>query len=28
VLTVPLRPGLSTTRIVERIRAGRSALDP
>ena len=28
VLTVPLREGLSTTRIVERIRAGRSALDP
>jgi len=28
VLTVPLRAGLSTTRIVERIRAGRSALDP
>ena len=28
VLTVPLREGLSTTRLVERIRAGRSALDP
>ena len=28
VLTVPLRAGLSTTRIVERIRAGQSALDP
>ena len=28
VLSVPLREGLSTSRIVERIRAGRSALDP
>lgn len=28
VLTIPLREGLSTTGIVERIRAGRSALDP
>ena len=28
VLAVPLREGLSTTRLVERIRAGRSALDP
>lgn len=28
VLNVPLREGLSTTSIVERIRAGRSALDP
>ena len=28
VLTVPLREGLSTTRIVERIRAGLSAQDP
>lgn len=28
VLTVPVRAGHSTTRLVERIRAGRSALDP
>jgi len=28
VLSVPLREGLSTTSIVARIRAGRSALDP
>jgi len=28
VLSIPLREGLSTTRLVERIRAGRSALDP
>jgi rfaE bifunctional protein nucleotidyltransferase chain/domain len=27
VLSVPLRQGLSTTRIVERVRDGRSALD-
>ena len=28
VLSIPLREGLSTTRLVERIRTGRSALDP
>jgi rfaE bifunctional protein nucleotidyltransferase chain/domain len=28
VTTVPLREGLSTTALIERIRAGRSALDP
>ena len=28
VLNVPLREGLSTTALVERIRRGRSALDP
>ena len=28
VLTVPVRQGFGTTRIVERIRAGLSALDP
>jgi rfaE bifunctional protein nucleotidyltransferase chain/domain len=28
VLAVPVREGHSTTRLVERIRAGRSALDP
>ena len=28
VLNLPLREGLSTTRMVERIREGRSALDP
>jgi rfaE bifunctional protein nucleotidyltransferase chain/domain len=28
VLTVPVREGHGTTRLVERIRAGRSALDP
>jgi len=28
VLTVPVREGHSTTRLVARIRAGRSALDP
>ena len=28
VLTVPVREGFGTTRIVERIRAGLSALDP
>ena len=28
VLTIPVREGHSTTRLVERIRAGRSALDP
>lgn len=28
VLNVPLRAGLSTSALVERIRAGRSALDP
>jgi D-beta-D-heptose 7-phosphate kinase/D-beta-D-heptose 1-phosphate adenosyltransferase len=27
VVSVPLRPGLSTSSLVERIRAGRSALD-
>jgi rfaE bifunctional protein nucleotidyltransferase chain/domain len=28
VRTIPWREGLSTTRLVERIRAGKSALDP
>jgi rfaE bifunctional protein nucleotidyltransferase chain/domain len=28
VLNVPLREGLSTTALLERVRAGRSALDP
>ena len=28
VLNVPLRQGLSTTALLERVRAGRSALDP
>lgn len=28
VLTVPVREGYSTSRLVERIRAGKSALDP
>ena len=28
VLSVPLREGLSTTALLERVRAGRSALDP
>jgi rfaE bifunctional protein nucleotidyltransferase chain/domain len=28
VLSVPLREGLGTSRLVERIRAGKSALDP
>ncbi|HTK31473.1 MAG TPA: D-glycero-beta-D-manno-heptose 1-phosphate adenylyltransferase [Candidatus Saccharimonadaceae bacterium] len=28
VLNVPLREGLSTTALVERVRAGRGALDP
>ena len=28
VLNVPLREGLSTTALIERIRAGKSALDP
>lgn len=28
VLTIPVREGHSTTHLVERIRAGRSALDP
>ena len=27
VLNVPLREGLSTTALIERIRAGKSALD-
>ena len=27
VMNVPLREGLSTTRLIERIRAGRSALE-
>jgi bifunctional ADP-heptose synthase (sugar kinase/adenylyltransferase) len=28
VLNVPLREGLSTTALIERIRAGKSALEP